>query len=138
MRKRCCRIILNQTPTFLHRQDVKCFGDDTCYSLAFGIPAFLMLAATVILVIGKPMYVLKEPQGNILTSVFGSIWVRTKQEKKKSFEDPQCKKRFLFKLFLKVWPVKLADKKKLYCKFLSHNMFTDLVIMMNKRAQSNQ
>ena len=60
------------------RQDVKCFGDDTCYSLAFGVPAFLMLAATVILVIGKPMYVMKPPQGNILTKVFGSIWVGIK------------------------------------------------------------
>ncbi len=60
----------------LFRQDVKCFGDDTCYSLAFGVPALLMLVATVILVMGKSMYVMKPPQGNILTSVIGSIFVR--------------------------------------------------------------
>ena len=60
------------------RQDVKCFGDDTCYSLAFGVPAFLMLVATVILVIGKPMYVMKPPQGNILTKVCGSIYMGIK------------------------------------------------------------
>ncbi len=63
------------TPVF--RQDVKCFGDDTCYSLAFGVPALLMLIATVILVLGKNLYVMKPPQGNIITSVVGSIYVNT-------------------------------------------------------------
>ena len=29
------------------REDVECFGEDTCYSLAFGIPAILMAIATV-------------------------------------------------------------------------------------------
>lgn len=55
------------------REDVECFGDNTCYSLAFGIPAILMLVATVIIILGKPLYVMKPPQGNILTKVFGSI-----------------------------------------------------------------
>jgi len=55
------------------REDVECFGDNTCYSLAFGIPAILMLVATVIIILGKPLYIMKPPQGNILTKVFGSI-----------------------------------------------------------------
>ena len=53
-----------------------CFGDDTCYSLAFGIPAILMALATVLLVMGKPLYVMKPPEGNVMTKVCGSIWVR--------------------------------------------------------------
>ncbi len=59
------------------RQDVTCFDSDdhTCYSLAFGVPAALMLIATLILIAGKPLYVFKPPQGNILTQVCGSIWV---------------------------------------------------------------
>ena len=57
------------------REDVECFGDDTCYSLAFGIPAILMAVATVIIVVGKPLYVMHPPQGNILTQVVGSIGV---------------------------------------------------------------
>ena len=32
---------------------MQCFGDDTCYSLAFGIPALLMFIATVIIIIGN-------------------------------------------------------------------------------------
>ena len=42
---------------FSNRQDIQCFGDDTCYSLAFGVPAVLMLIATVILVIGKNLWI---------------------------------------------------------------------------------
>lgn len=60
---------------FFYRQDIHCFGDDTCYSLAFGVPAGLMLIATVILVMGKNMYVHKPPQGSVLTQVIGSIFV---------------------------------------------------------------
>jgi len=62
------------------REDVECFGDDTCYSLAFGIPAILMLVATVIIIIGKPMYTMKPPQGNILMKVFGSIGFALKRK----------------------------------------------------------
>jgi hypothetical protein len=34
-----------------------------------------MFIATVILVIGKPLYVFKAPQGNITAQVCGGIWV---------------------------------------------------------------
>ena len=61
------------TPIF--REDVKCFGDDTCYSLAFGVPAALMGVATILLVLGKNLYVMKPPEGNIMTKVIGSIGV---------------------------------------------------------------
>ena len=56
-----------------YREDVPCFGEDTCYSLAFGVPAILMLVATVFFVVGKPFYVMKAPQGSITTKVVGSI-----------------------------------------------------------------
>ena len=67
--------LISTALTPILRQDVQCFGDDTCFSLAFGIPAILMALATVILVIGKPFYTLKPPQGNIITSVAGAIAV---------------------------------------------------------------
>ena len=55
------------------REDVECFGDTTCYSLAFGVPAALMAIALVIIVLGKPLYKMNPPQGNILFKVLGSI-----------------------------------------------------------------
>jgi len=55
------------------REDVQCFGEDTCYSLAFGVPAILMAIATVIIIMGRPLYRMVPPQGSILSKVFGSI-----------------------------------------------------------------
>jgi len=76
------------TPIF--RQDIQCFGDDTCYSLAFGVPAVLMLIATGILVMGKSQYIHKPPQGSVLTKVFGSIWYATKKRiQSSSSEKPE-------------------------------------------------
>ena len=68
------------TPIF--RQDIQCFGDDTCYALAFGVPALLMLVATVILVVGDKTvgYTHKAPQGSILTQVFGAIGFALKKK----------------------------------------------------------
>lgn len=55
------------------REDVECFGDTTCYSLAFGVPAALMAVATVIIIAGKPLYKMNPPQGNIVFKVVSSI-----------------------------------------------------------------
>jgi len=55
------------------REDVECFGDTTCYSLAFGVPAALMAVATVIIIAGKPLYKMNPPQGNIVFKVISSI-----------------------------------------------------------------
>ncbi|XP_021917359.1 peptide transporter family 1 isoform X3 [Zootermopsis nevadensis] len=56
------------------REDVKCFDQDTCYPLAFGIPAVLMIISVIIFVLGKRLYVIKKPEGNVLLSVSKCIW----------------------------------------------------------------
>ena len=55
------------------REDVHCFGEKTCYSLAFGVPAALMAIATVIIIMGKPLYKMNPPQGNVVFKVVASI-----------------------------------------------------------------
>ncbi|XP_070693731.1 solute carrier family 15 member 1 [Pempheris klunzingeri] len=40
-----------------------------CYSLAFGVPAALMVVALVVFIIGSGMYYKAEPQGNIMLDV---------------------------------------------------------------------
>lgn len=47
----------------------QCLGSDTCYPLAFGIPAILMLVAIVIFLVGKPSYKITNPKGNIMVDV---------------------------------------------------------------------
>ncbi|XP_075230327.1 uncharacterized protein LOC142329540 [Lycorma delicatula] len=51
------------------REDVKCLGQDTCYPLAFGIPAILMVVSLLIFVAGRFMYKVKKPTGNIIVDV---------------------------------------------------------------------
>eukprot|EP00102_Acyrthosiphon_pisum_P018742 XP_016655952.1 PREDICTED: peptide transporter family 2-like isoform X1 [Acyrthosiphon pisum] len=62
------------------RQSVHCLGRDTCFPLAFGVPAVLMLAAIVIFVSGKNVYVKKKPEHNVIGRTFGCIFyaLRTK------------------------------------------------------------
>merc|ERR1719422_1906179 len=84
--------LISTALTPILREDVHCFGEETCYSLAFGVPAILMGVATVFFVIGKPFYVMKKPEGSITTKVIGSISHATvkkftSSEKKEHFMD---------------------------------------------------
>jgi dipeptide/tripeptide permease len=51
------------------REDVKCFGMDDCYPLAFGIPAIAMITALLIMLSGKKFYIQKPPSDNIFLKV---------------------------------------------------------------------
>lgn len=55
------------------RADVKCYGNE-CYPLAFGIPAALMVIATIIFVAGGSLYKKMPPSGNLIGRVFKCIW----------------------------------------------------------------
>lgn len=55
------------------RSDVKCFQDDDCYSLAFGVPGALMVTSIIIFFAGKRMYKVTPPSGNMLVKVSGCI-----------------------------------------------------------------
>lgn len=53
------------TPIF--RGDISCFGRTSCYPLAFGVPAILMVIALVLFVIGSSLYKKLPPSnGNIV------------------------------------------------------------------------
>uniref|UniRef100_A0A0C9PUC0 Oligopeptide transporter 1 n=1 Tax=Fopius arisanus TaxID=64838 RepID=A0A0C9PUC0_9HYME len=51
------------------RNNVKCFGDQECFSVAFLVPAILMIVSIIIFVSGKSLYRLKEPEGNVVLDV---------------------------------------------------------------------
>ncbi|CAH0716432.1 unnamed protein product, partial [Brenthis ino] len=55
------------------RADVHCFGDNDCYSLAFGVPGILMVISIIFFVAGKRLYVMKTPTGNVLAKVSSCI-----------------------------------------------------------------
>ncbi|CAK1588211.1 unnamed protein product [Parnassius mnemosyne] len=55
------------------RADVHCFGDNDCYSLAFGVPGILMVISIVFFVAGKRLYIIKNPAGNVLGNVSACV-----------------------------------------------------------------
>ncbi|XP_030766027.1 peptide transporter family 1 isoform X2 [Sitophilus oryzae] len=55
------------------RNDVHCFGLDSCYPLAFAVPGGLMIVSIVIFGLGKPLYKIKQPKGNIIVQVVKCI-----------------------------------------------------------------
>ena len=61
--------VLSMFITPILRQDVHCFGQESCYPLAFGLPAFLMLIATVIFVSGFMFYKTTPAEGNVVLKV---------------------------------------------------------------------
>ncbi|XP_032880749.1 solute carrier family 15 member 2-like [Amblyraja radiata] len=60
--------LLSTIITPILRADVKCFGGE-CYALAFGVPAALMVVATVVFLSGSGLYKNLPPQGNVLVGV---------------------------------------------------------------------
>lgn len=55
------------------REDVKCFGKNDCYPLAFGVPTLLMMSAMVILWVGRKNFIHIPPSGNMVTKVLKCI-----------------------------------------------------------------
>ncbi|XP_059198170.1 solute carrier family 15 member 1 [Centropristis striata] len=53
----------------LRAQECGIYSQQKCYSLAFGVPAALMVVALVVFIIGSGMYYKAEPQGNIMLDV---------------------------------------------------------------------
>jgi solute carrier family 15 (oligopeptide transporter), member 1 len=57
------------------REDVKCFGQNDCFSLAFGVPGVLMVVSIFIFVFGRRFYVVKKPSGNMIVLVSKCVTV---------------------------------------------------------------
>ncbi|XP_031828402.1 peptide transporter family 1 isoform X2 [Nomia melanderi] len=69
------------------RSNVECFGNSTCYSLAFLVPAVLMTLSIVIFLLGRPMYRIIKPKGNVIVQVTKcishAIYVKTTSKSKR-------------------------------------------------------
>uniref|UniRef100_A0A1I8ANF1 Oligopeptide transporter 1 n=1 Tax=Steinernema glaseri TaxID=37863 RepID=A0A1I8ANF1_9BILA len=58
------------TPFF---RTVPCMNHDSCYPLAFGIPAVLMVVSTIIFVLGSFFYKKVPPKDNVIARVFKAV-----------------------------------------------------------------
>ncbi|XP_054707917.1 solute carrier family 15 member 1-like [Uloborus diversus] len=75
------------------RADVHCFDQETCYPLAFGVPAAIMVVALILFICGKPLYTMHPPEGNIVVKVSKCIGAAIKQ--KLSSKDEKKKEHWL-------------------------------------------
>lgn len=57
--------LLSTLITPILRENVECFGEEDCYSLAFGVPAILMIISIAIFISGRHLYVMNEPTGRL-------------------------------------------------------------------------
>ena len=55
------------------REDVYCFGDESCFSLAFGVSGLLTAFSLVMLVVGKGNYKMVPPQGSSFVKLLRNI-----------------------------------------------------------------
>lgn len=58
------------------REDVHCFGDLDCFSLAFGVPGALMIISIFVFIAGRKLYRVKKPSGNVIVDVTKCVYVR--------------------------------------------------------------
>jgi dipeptide/tripeptide permease len=71
-----CGVLAGQLTLPILRNDVKCFGMDDCYPLAFGVPAALMMVTLVCFISGKSVYTHVPPSDNMLVKVCKCVTVR--------------------------------------------------------------
>ncbi|XP_037937528.1 peptide transporter family 1 [Teleopsis dalmanni] len=78
--------LISTSVTPILREDVHCFGEKECYSLAFGVPAILMIVSIIVFVLGRPLYKSKPPAGNMVVLVSKTIGnaISTKWKEKKT------------------------------------------------------
>lgn len=72
--------VLSMFITPILRQDVHCLGQESCYPLAFGLPAALMLVATVIFVGGGFSYKRLPAEGNVVLQVTKAVCLALKNK----------------------------------------------------------
>ncbi|XP_078620512.1 solute carrier family 15 member 2-like isoform X1 [Branchiostoma floridae x Branchiostoma japonicum] len=85
--------LISTLVTPLLRDDVQCYGAD-CFPLAFGVPAILMVVATILFIVGTPFYKRNPPQGNVVVLVSKAIgnavknrWNREEGEQREHWMD---------------------------------------------------
>lgn len=71
----CGSLVSNFVSPIL-RQDVKCFGNDDCFALAFGIPGVFLVLVVVLIVIANRYSETSQAEGTTLLNVFACITVK--------------------------------------------------------------
>ena len=99
--------VLSMLITPILRKDAHCFGKDSCYPLAFGIPSILMVAALVIFMCGKSLYRQVASGGTSVVEIW-SIYRIAFKKRRNSFD----KSLPLLDYAKSIYPPLLVDRVK--------------------------
>ena len=55
--------------------NIHCFGEESCFSLAFGMTMTVLTVAIVAFAVGKNFYITKAPEGSTIVQATCSIFV---------------------------------------------------------------
>lgn len=72
--------LIGRISTPIFREDIQCFGSDSCYFLAFGIPSIAILIAFFILICGRSSYIRIRPFGNMFVKIVHSIFYALREK----------------------------------------------------------
>lgn len=61
--------LISTAITPILREQVHCFGQKSCFSLAFAVPGILMVISIIVFAFGKKLYKIKPPEGNMVLKV---------------------------------------------------------------------
>ncbi|KAG5683392.1 hypothetical protein PVAND_012677 [Polypedilum vanderplanki] len=70
--------LIGRITTPIFREDFKCFNVNSCYFLAFGVPALAILFGFLIMMIGRKFFICKQPTGNLFVKTCHSIFYALK------------------------------------------------------------
>uniref|UniRef100_A0A8C2H4D4 Solute carrier family 15 member 1b n=1 Tax=Cyprinus carpio TaxID=7962 RepID=A0A8C2H4D4_CYPCA len=94
----------------LRAQECGIYSKQSCFPLAFGVPAALMVVALIVFIAGHNMYIMESPKGNILLQVMKCIGFairnrfnhRSKQHPKREHWMDWAEEKYDVKMVLKV------------------------------------
>ena len=56
-------------------EDIHCFEEESCYSMAFGVSTSFLVVAIITFALGKNVYTTKAPEGSMIVQAISSIFV---------------------------------------------------------------
>lgn len=88
-------------------REESCFDQESCFSLAFGVPGVLMVISIIIFGIGRPLYKIREPAGNMVVKVSKAIGTALSLKRKSK----ETKEHWMDYAEPKVGPILVAEIK---------------------------
>ena len=130
--------LLSTLLTPILAEEIRCFGDDSCYPLAFSVTGFLMFVSVIVFMIGKSSYICKRPVPgeNVVFNVITCICSAIKNRFSRSRAQPKPNS-FIDYASHEKYPEQFRHEVKLMLKVLIVFLSFPLVWTLHDQKASN-